>query len=219
MTRKKVISFLLAVTMMGLTACTGAGGTQETQKAGNEAEGQAASEESGEAVTLTYWVPMHSGASKYITSYNENTAYQEAMKRLGIQVEFIHPAIGQEQEEFNLLFLGDELPDIIAYADHYTGGEFQGMRDGVFQDITELVPEYAPDYYKMLTEDEEFYRESTDNEGHIVSFNGYKPVGDPPFRRWILNQDLLDEMGCESRPICWIPRGMRYSLWECTICT
>lgn len=107
------------------------------------------------------------------------------MKRLGIKIEFVHPAIGQEQESFNLLFLGDELPDIIAYADHYTGGEFQGMRDGVFQDITDLVPEYAPDYYKYLTENDEFYRESTDNEGKIVTFNNYKPVGDPPFRRWI----------------------------------
>lgn len=200
MAKKRVISLLLAASMAVLTACSGAGGTQGTQSSGSgEAEtgSQTAAEEAEEPVTLTYWVPLNASASKYITSYNENTAYQEAMKRLGIQIEFIHPAIGQEQEEFNLLFLGDELPDIIAYADHYTGGEFQGMRDGVFQDITELVPEYAPDYYRMLTEDEEFYRESTDNEGHIVSFNGYKPVGDPPFRRWILNKDLLDELGCE----------------------
>lgn len=71
------------------------------------------------------------------------------------------------------------------------------MRDGVFQDITELAPEYAPDYYKILQNDEEFYRESTDNDGHLVSFNAYKPVGDPPYRRWVLNQALLDELDCE----------------------
>lgn len=208
MKMKKVVSLVLALTMVGLTAC-GNAGQSETQTKGAKTE-EASAEETAKAgaedgaetgteepITLTYWVPLNGSASKYISSYNENTAYQEAMKRLGIQIEFIHPAVGQEQEEFNLLFLGDKLPDIIAYAANYTGGEFQGMRDGVFQDLTDLLPEYAPDYYKMLTEDEEFFRESSDSEGHIVSFNAYKPVGDPPFRRWILNQAVLDELGCE----------------------
>ena len=193
--KKKWISLLLTAVLLGTAACGGTEQGAENELA--EQEGNIDEAEEDELVTLTYWVPLNGPASKYITSYNENTAYQEAMKRLGIKIEFIHPAIGQEQEEFNLLFLGDELPDIIAYADHYTGGEFQGMRDGVFQDITDLVPEYAPDYYRYLMENEEFYRESTDNEGRIVTFNNYKPAGDPPYRRWILNKDLLDELGCE----------------------
>ncbi len=102
------------------------------------------------------------------------------------------------------------------------------------QDITELAPEYAPDYYKILQNDEEFYRESTDNDGHLVSFNAYKPVGDPPYRRWVLNQALLDELDCEIpkrsinlkrclikcrpkelHPIYWTGLGMRYSSWGC----
>ncbi len=204
MRKKRLVSLILAMAMLGLSACGNVGGetAKQTQKTAEETthtapQAQEQTDDNSEPVTLTYWVPIHSGASKYIASYNENTAYQEAMKRLGIQIEFIHPAIGQEQEEFNLLFLRDELPDIIAYADHYVGGEFQGMRDGMFLDLTDMLAQYAPDYWKVLTEDEEFYRESTDNEGHVVSFNAYKPVGDPPFRRWLLNQSLLDELGCE----------------------
>lgn len=200
--KNQVVGMLLTLTMLCMAACGGEADTGETVSSvesedtdqSEQADNETASDE---IVTLTYWTPMNAAASKYISSYNENTAYQKMMEELGIRIEFIHPAIGQEQEEFNLLFLGDELPDIIAYADHYIGGEFQGMRDGVFLDITELVPEYAPDYYKILQEDEEFRRESTDNEGHIVSFNAYKPVGDPPYRRWVLNQALLDELGCE----------------------
>lgn len=198
MTKKRVLSVVLALAMLGMTAC---GNAEKSEAVDNTIQSGAAESVSegddGEVVTLTYWAPINAAASKYVTSYSENTAYQEVMERLGIKIEFIHPAVGQEQEEFNLLFLGDKLPDIIAYADHYVGGEFQGMRDGVFQDITELAPEYAPDYYKILQNDEEFYRESTDNDGHLVSFNAYKPVGDPPFRRWVLNQALLDELGCE----------------------
>ena len=151
MKKRAWISLMLAAAVLGTTACgsaandssetekTTADTQQESQDNSTAAEADASDED---LVTLTYWVPLNGSASKYITSYNENVAYQEAMKRLGIKIEFVHPAIGQEQESFNLLFLGDELPDIIAYADHYTGGEFQGMRDGVFQDITDLVPEF-----------------------------------------------------------------------------
>lgn len=31
----------------------------------------------------------------------------------------------------------------------------------------------------------------------MTAFYGYKPVGDPPFRRWILNENLLAELECE----------------------
>ena len=216
MKKERMTGLLLASAMILMSACggqtTGGGGattaaqqtaaqqTESTAAAGESAQTQAAqteTEPAGEPVTLTYWVPMSASAAQHIASYNENTAYQEAMKRLGIQIEFIHPAAGQETEEFNLLFLGDELPDIIAMAGSYVGGVFQGMRDGMYLDLTDLVPEYAPDYYKILTEDKEFYRETVDTEGHIVSFNAYKPVGDPPFNRFILNQDMLTELGCE----------------------
>lgn len=209
MRKKQIVCLTLAAALLGLTACgntQSAGTAASTEKAKTEGtEGTKSTEtteagkdgDSSEPVTLTYWVPFGSSAAKYVTGDNDNVAYQEAMKRLGINIEFIHPAIGQEQEEFNLLFLGDKLPDIIAYADRYAGGEFQGMRDGVFKDLTELVPQYAPDYYKVLTENEEFYRESTDNNGHIVSFNNCKPVADPPFRRWVFKKDLLSELDCD----------------------
>lgn len=207
MTKKRILSLALAVMMLTTTACSSGERNVSTTTAQTDGTAAAqtdtvttaggAEDSTAEPVTLTYWVPFASSAAKYVTGFEENTAYQEAMKRLGINIEFIHPAAGQEQEEFNLLFLGDKLPDIIAFADHYTGGEFQGMRDGVFQNITELVPQYAPDYYKILIGNEEFYRESTDNDGNIVTFNCYKPVADPPFRRWIFKKAFLDELGCE----------------------
>ena len=194
--KKWIAAGLATIMMTGML--TGCGKNIDVAKEDGTVQSDTATQaEDGEITTLTWWVPLEGSASKFIQSYNENTAYQEAMKRLGIQIEFIHPAVGQEKEEFNLLFLGDKLPDIISYAQFYTGGEFQGMRDGVFLDITDQLPEYAPDYYKTLTEDEEFYREATDENGRVTAFYGYKPVGDPPFRRWILNENLLAELECE----------------------
>jgi putative aldouronate transport system substrate-binding protein len=204
MKMKRWLCILLALTMLWSTGCSGKqkedneSGTNET-KSSETATNESTTDKSttDEVVTLTYWTPLNPAASKFIESYNENTAYQEAMKRLGIKVEFIHPAVGQEKEQFNLLFLGDKLPDIIAFADNYVGGEFQGMRDGVYMDITDLLPEHAPDYYKLLQNDEEFFREVTDNEGKVTAFHAYKQEGDTPFTRWIFNESLLKEMNVE----------------------
>jgi hypothetical protein len=38
----------------------------------------------------------------------------------------------------------------------------------------------APDYYSLLDNDKEFYREATDKEGKPAAFFAYKQAGDPP---------------------------------------
>ena len=152
------------------------------------------------ALSLSYWIPMNAGASKFIQSYSENSAFQELVKRTGINLSFIHPAAGMEQEQFNLLMVSGDLPDIIGSANLYKGGEFQGMYDGFFLDLTELLPEYAPDYYKLIQDDPEFFRLVSDNDGRICGFYAYKPQGDPPFTRVILQKDLLKKIGKDILP-------------------
>ena len=84
-------------------------------------EGQYPIEEQG--VTLTYWMPINSGAALFISSYDENPTYQLVQKETGVDIEFIHPAAGTDKESFQLLF-GDEMPDMIQMPqdDWYNGG-------------------------------------------------------------------------------------------------
>ena len=150
------------------------------------------------SVTLRYWTVMNPAAAKFIKSYAENPAYQEMEKRTGIKIDFIHPATGMEQEQFNLLMASGDLPDMIACTDYYKGGEFQGLLDGVFLDLTKLIPQYAPDYMKFIRDDAEFYREVSDDAGRIVAFYAYKPYGDPPFTRVVIRADVLKDIGKEA---------------------
>jgi putative aldouronate transport system substrate-binding protein len=148
-------------------------------------------------VTLRYWATLNAAASKYIKSNAENTAYQEIEKNTGVKIEWIHPASGMEREQFNLLVASGDLPDIIASASFYKGGEFQGLYDGFFMDLTGLIPQYAPDYLKLIQRDDEFMREISDDDGRICAFYCYKPYGDPPFNRIILRKDVLAELGVD----------------------
>ena len=40
-------------------------------------------------------------------------AYQETEKKTGIHIEFQHPAVGQEKNQFNLLMSSGDYPDVI----------------------------------------------------------------------------------------------------------
>jgi putative aldouronate transport system substrate-binding protein len=135
------------------------------------------------SVTLRYWVPIQVSASRFIQSYAENPAYQEMEKRTGVKIEF------------NLLMASGDLPDLMTSGNLYRGGEFQGLYDGIFLDLTDLVPRYAPEYMKLIRDDEEFFREVSDDDGKLVAFFAYKPYGDPPFTRVILRKDILAEVG------------------------
>ena len=147
------------------------------------------------SVTLRYWTVLNAAASKFIQSYDENPAYKEMEKRTGIKIQWIHPAAGMDREQFNLLMASGDLPDIIACTDYYKGGEFQGLYDGFFLDLTNLIPQWAPEYMNLIRSDEEFFREISDDSGKICAFYAYKPYGDPPFTRVILRKDVLADVG------------------------
>jgi putative aldouronate transport system substrate-binding protein len=149
------------------------------------------------SVTLRFWMILQDGASKFIKSYAENTAYQEFNKRTGIKIEWVHPAVGMEREQFNLMLASGDLPDMISAINFYKGGPFQGLYDGLFMDLTNPVAKWAPDYYGILQKDAEFYREVSDDNGRLCFFGAYKPNGDIPWERLILRTDMLTEMGKE----------------------
>lgn len=151
----------------------------------------------GTPLTLTYWMPLNSGAAKYISSYDENTAYARMQEDTGVDIEWLHPPVGQEQESFNMMLVSNKLPDLIAMANKYDGGEFQGMRDGVFVNLTDYLPTYAPDYWALIQSDPEFRRCVTDNEGNVVAFCAFKEAGDPPANRLIVHKSVMEELGAE----------------------
>ena len=119
---------------------------------------------------LTIWCPINANQARHMDSLNEHEILQEVSRRTGIEVEFIHPATGQEAEQLNLLISGGELPDILIIRGLYNGGAASGVDEGLFMDLTDKMAEYAPDYYRAITSSETIYRLATTNENRIVDF-------------------------------------------------
>ncbi len=177
--KRKLTALLLAV--LTLCLCTGA------MAAGYPIDTQ------GKDVSLTVYCA--NAISNYVTDYNETPFFQEIEKATGIHINFIHPATSGMQEAMNLLFLGKELPDIIMCGNYYDGGVFQGLEDGYFVDLTDYLPEYAPDYWQLITSGDEIWRQVSNGDGRVAAFYTIKEPGDTQHRRMLLTQETLDEIG------------------------
>lgn len=149
---------------------------------------------------LTWWLPMESNLVTVLSTYNDHPVYQKLMENTGVDIEFTHPAVGQEKEEFGLLLVSGDLPDIIQsgnLSNYYTGGVQAAYDDGIIIDLTELVREYAPDYYATISADEKTWREFTNND-RILAFYTYWEEVNPLAICLALRQDWLDEFGMKA---------------------
>lgn len=152
----------------------------------------------GDGETLTYWVGMNSAIATKVQSFNDIEMYKEREKETGVHIEFIHPALGQESEQFNLMLASKKLPDIIEYSwANYVGGPQAAIDDGLIIALDDYIDK-APNFKARLEEKSELgdlYRKgSTTDDGHYYGFTtlntgDYRIFAGPCIRR-----DWLDEL-------------------------
>ena len=150
-------------------------------------------------VTLTYWMPINSGAANFIDSYAENPAYQAIQRNTGVTIDFIHPAAGMAQETFNLMIASGDLPDLIQIPNgrYYDGDLMALYEDGAIIDLAPYLEEYAPQYLDVINHTEMAQRQII-QDGKVLGF--YKiTFADPmPYVRFNVNKDWLDEFGMDE---------------------
>ena len=134
-----------------------------------------------------------------IADYNEIAGYKAAFARLGVNVEFILPAVGSEADQFNLMIASGKYPDIIMWDYSSTPMSLSEMVDsGVLIDMDSYIRQYAPNYLKVLEENERYAKEATADNGHlqaIYSLSGSRlPISGGP----AIRADLLEKYGLET---------------------
>ena len=145
-------------------------------------------------VTLTYWVPIEGWAAPAIKSYNDSEIYKEIEKITNVSIEWIHPAVGQAAEQFNLMMASDDLPDIIQPAGFYKGGVSAGIKDGVYINLKDTIEKYAPNYKKFRESDNERRKTTVDDEGNIGAFFCLSPYEEWTWWGPMIKKAWLDEL-------------------------
>lgn len=165
-----------------------------------------------EIPTITYWVNLE--FSDVLTSYDDIKPLELAQERLGINIEWQHPPVGQESEQFNLMVVSGELPDIIEYYwnSAYPGGAEAAIEDGVILELNEIIDTMMPNYKAYLEKYPEVEKMVlTDTGKHYVipyiytatpagethqAISGREPAYET-FMGVFMRKDLLEAYGLE----------------------
>ncbi|MBO4368417.1 MAG: extracellular solute-binding protein [Clostridia bacterium] len=157
-------------------------------------------------VTLKIWMPISSSCTNRISSYAENESFIYAQEATGIKVDFIHPSNSALSEDFNMMIVSGDLPDIIVNGPYHTSSAnatscVNGVEDGIYLDLTDYMPQYSPTYWNYINTNEEFYQDATTPEGRVYYYTNYKNVTaevEGSYDRFQVRKDWLDEVGLET---------------------
>ena len=184
-----VIALLLTICILAACGQSAAPSGQVTQQATTvaatqatttEATTQAPTTQSGpedntlpivtEPLTLRFWAQLGRSAIS-LSTFDDMLAYQELQKRTGITIEFIHPPVGGETEQFNLLVASRDLPDMIEHSwRSVSGGPGAYIKDDIIIPLNDLLDQYAPNLLQTYKDIPQARKEAIMDDGTHYMF-------------------------------------------------
>ncbi len=130
-------------------------------------------------------------------SLNDTFMFQEMERITGTKVTWIHPAVGSDVDaQINLMVASNDLPDLIVRSNwkSFGGSPTIWAEDGIIYDLTDLIPEYMPNYWSYLSEQEYAIRDlSVDGKMYYIS----EIQHGMPFSGPIYRADWLEKLGLD----------------------
>lgn len=210
---KKLTAILLMLTLIGgVTGCSKGGETtssdsitKNVEKVTDEKEKASGEKEQIEDAPvypvktdkkLTIWSNIMAPNKAY-TSFTESPFHIGLAENTGIEVDWIFPTAGSNSgDSFNLMLASTELPDIIIY--NLKNNADQYMDDGILRDLTDLIPDLAPNYWNFLQNNPNYLRSVTSDSGRLYGFGAFREEEwGAVFTGPVVRMDWLEECGLE----------------------
>lgn len=214
MRKRKVLAILmsLAIVATSLVGCSKKDDAKQdsavaqktptigTSQPGDNKNEEAKTEKPFAGVTLTYWVPLNASVSSSVGNLSETPWAKNIEELTGIHLEFIHPTIGSEAEQFSILTASGEYPDIIEYTwTKYSGGASAAISDGVIMSLNDVIGNTAPNLKKVLDEYPAVDKMVKTQEGDYYCFPFLRGVETPNktlfSSGFVIRKDVLDQLG------------------------
>lgn len=147
---------------------------------------------------LSMWLPLTPDLANTYSGLNEHIVVQAAEEVTGVHINFTHASFFTANDDFNLMTAAGEYCDLISCAvKYYATGGAGAMEDGVIINLSDLIPEYAPDYNAVINSDETHIAQSRSDSGDILAFYTWK---DEVYNRSGMQTrgDWLDELGLDA---------------------
>jgi putative aldouronate transport system substrate-binding protein len=150
-----------------------------------------------ELTELTLWATINPNALRVIDSYSDNSAIKAAVELTNVYLKCTSVAGNLAMEQYPIMISTGDYTDMMnSTSQLYPGGCDTAVDDGVMIDLSPYLEEFAPDYWNLVKDKEEYVKTFTTDKGRIVEFvpvvmDGYVDAG------YILRQDWLDAAGLE----------------------
>ena len=146
-----------------------------------------------------------------IAGYEENTdqpGYSEMAsvlkEKLGVELQYTTPTVGQEQQQFNLLLASRDLPDIVTFWWYdVPGGPQKAISDGYIYAMDEaFLQENAPNFLQLIQDNPVYEKGSKTDAGDYFIFpkffdyDGEKAIN-LYTNGYMMRGDWLEELGLE----------------------
>ena len=151
---------------------------------------------------LTWWTKLNANVSSTYPNLGDTPWAKYVQEQTGIEIEFIHPTVGSEAEEFSIMVASGEYPDIIEHTwTGYAGGPAAAISDGVIIELDDTMKAYAPNFSKLMSEHPEVDKMVKTSDGHYYCFPFLRGLEQPNITQFsggiLLRKDVLDELGLE----------------------
>lgn len=193
---KKNIKQTLALAAAAAVCCaalSGCSGKEQTTSADFTFEGYPIQSD----VTLSYWVELNSNVATVSEDLGKTPFAEELKRETGVDVKFIHPPVGQANDQLNILLASEDLPDIIEYTwPKLPGGASKALADGFIINLTDVFADHAPNLTAYLSAHPEIDKQAKTDDNQYYAFPFIK--GDEKLlvvQGLMVRQDWLDELG------------------------
>ncbi len=202
MTMKRAAAFGLAAVMLALTGCGGNEQAAETTSAASADENAADPDKPYAGTKLTWWTKLNANVSATYPNLGDTPWAQYVEEKTGIEIEFIHPTVGSENEEFSIMVASGEYPDIIEHTwTTYSGGPAAAISDGVIINLDDVMKNHAPNFMKLMEVHPDVNRMVKTSGGSYYCFPFLRGLEQPNITQFsggiLLRKDVLDELGLE----------------------
>ena len=127
-----------------------------------------------EVTELTIFWRLNPKATASMKDYSEMGLVQELENRTNIRLKFVHPPIGQDTEQFNLMRASGDFPDIVYWENWLNpitvGGPEKALKDNFIIPLNDLMAQYAPNLTGLMEAESDIKRNIMTDDGTLYGF-------------------------------------------------
>ena len=150
-----------------------------------------------EGGSFTYYMIKDLGQASNLADWNDHPMLQVIQDKTGIAIEIQAVSQTNGSDLMNLMLASQDYPDMIESMSYNTGFA-AAMDDDVVLEVTDMLQENAPDYYKLLTDTPAYKKAVATDDGRIGIFASITEGKRGPEDGLMINQDWLDECNLEA---------------------